>query len=87
MIELCEALYGSASIELAHDLKKYAQMLFNSRDYFNCFNVTLRASKILEANYSDEHSEMADLEEIMVHLHELSMNYEAKHGSSGPKGL
>jgi SET and MYND domain-containing protein len=53
-VEIVEALFGSESIELAHELHKLAQLLFNSKQVKDAIVVTERAMKLLSKCTSQE---------------------------------
>ncbi|XP_072909137.1 SET and MYND domain-containing protein 4 isoform X1 [Hemitrygon akajei] len=64
--------YGSQSIELAHQLFKLAQILFNSQLVEEALGVIEEAEPLLSTHYGPEHEMVMELKEMMSYLRGLS---------------
>ncbi|XP_023931505.1 SET and MYND domain-containing protein 4 [Lingula anatina] len=67
-VESTEVLYGVNSIELANELQKYAEVLYNAKKFKEALNVTDRALSIFKLHYDLAHTSVKEMMELKFHL-------------------
>ncbi|XP_050410787.1 SET and MYND domain-containing protein 4 [Patella vulgata] len=76
-IKVTELLYGNESIELAYELQKMADILFNVKKPEKCLQIVNRAQKIFLIHFGENHETVKELNEMKVCLLEFVNN--SKH--------
>ncbi|XP_030041498.1 protein-lysine N-methyltransferase SMYD4 [Microcaecilia unicolor] len=70
-IQSVEALHGSSSVELGHELFKLAQIFFNGCFLTDAVRTIVRAEHILVLHYGPQHEMVQELQEMKACLAEL----------------
>ena len=65
-VKTTEEIYGSSSIELAHDLQKLTEVLFNAKRWQRLKIVVSRAKKLFILNYGLQHEAVRQLMEMQA---------------------
>lgn len=66
--EAVEKAFGSSSVELAHELFKLAQLLFNDRQVTKTLATIDKATHLLAKHYGRNHPDVRELAEMKKYL-------------------
>ncbi|KAL5007429.1 hypothetical protein ScPMuIL_016235 [Solemya velum] len=69
-VETMSVVYGEQSVELANELHKFAEVLFNAGEPAEAMSVTESAIRILTVVYGSSHSSVVELEQLKLNLSE-----------------